>query len=317
MTTQAKPYLLTVLTGPNAGAAAGFAPGKISIGGGADDQIILSGVAPGSLALRAAEHRLRLAASAPDIAFHDAQTGELTQMGQGAVHELPLPATLHLNEQTTIVLSRLGPPQRRGIGLQTGLGIAALAMALGLWIGAQFGGPANLALAALPEAANSIAAPPDAPDQQAVIRAARNAALVATSPRIECGADCVANVAAAFEERLAQAGLEGLSLAVDQGVLRVTGTLTPEQAEIWRQLRARFESENGQSLPLITKISEGEPEPVLAVASVWLGKTPEIRTKGGTILRIGDETGDGWTVDAITREAIRLSRGERHMIVRF
>lgn len=320
MTRQANPYLLTVLSGPNAGATAGFAAGRLRIGGAADDQIVLAGVAPGALRLHADGDRLHVSAAAPGIRHHDISTGEVPALPvKGTPLATGFPATLQLGDDTLISIARLGPAPTRRPALHAGLGLAMVALAAGLWIGAQFGGPATQARAALPEPSaentRGHTGGPASPGIADTVTAAGQ--LAQTAPRPECGSECMDRVADAFASRLEAAGLAGIQITAEDGVLRATGAIAPGQTDIWQQERAGFEAEFGQSLPLITRITQGDPAPVLAIASVWLGKTPEIRTKAGAVLRVGDTTGDGWQVSAITRGEIRLDRDGRQIKVRF
>lgn len=316
MTRQANPYLLTVLSGPNAGASAGFAPGRLRIGGGEDDQIVLAGVAPGALQLHARGEVLRISAQTSGIRYRDVTNAETPALPVGGdVLTAGFPATLHLGDDTVITIARLGPNLPRRPGLHAGLGLAAVALAAGLWIGSQFGGLATQARAALPEQAEVQARITDSGrDTAPGVAAGQSPEMAAPS---ECDAACMQRIADEFAARLQSAGLEGLDIAAEDGVLRATGTIAPEQSDIWQQQRAAFEAEFGQSLPLIARIEQGDPVPVLAIASVWLGKIPEIRTKAGAVLREGDQTGDGWTVGAIARGEIQLNRDGRQITVRF
>ncbi|RMC34921.1 SctD/MshK family protein [Paracoccus alkanivorans] len=314
MTARAKPFLLTVLSGPNAGARTSFAGGKMRIGGGNEDQIILAGVPAGAMTLRADGETLRVQAGAEGIHCHDGATGFAHSLPtDGKSFETRLPATLRLNDETMIVLSRLGPAASRSSGRRMMVGVAVVAMVAGLWIGARLDGPAAQGL--ITQAQASL--PADSIPPRERTRPEREAMLTATSPRRECIEDCIEKAAVSFDERLDEAGLDGLQLVAEQGVLRVTGTMTEGQGETWRRLRARFEADFGQSLPLISEISEGTPEPVLAVSSVWLGKVPEIRTKSGNVFRVGDTTPDGWEIRGISVGEIRMSRNSRNISVRF
>ncbi|WBU57193.1 SctD/MshK family protein [Paracoccus sediminicola] len=325
MTSQAKPFLLTVLSGPNAGATARIASGRFSIGGGESDRIVLSGLPADRLALRLTDDRVRLRPAGAEIRYEDHHSGELRILRADKTHEAELPATLRLDAETSILLSRTGAHGPAKRGLRAGAGAAGLALAAGLWIGAQFGGPAtpaNAAFSAVESADTAIAAAgtpgvADATAEDFETTTTGAARLVATSPRLSCDAECVEGISTEFRARMRDAGLTGLTLRAEDGVLRVDGTMSAEQAGVWRELRAKFEAENGQSLPLVAQISEGQPKPVLAIASVWLGQDPEIRTRSGDVLRVGDQTGDGWTVEAISRGEVGLERDGEQISVRF
>ena len=330
--TKTAPFLLTVLTGPNAGASVGFAGGRTRLGGGRDDKIVLAGVPPGAITFSAEGNRLRLIAKAEGLALRDIETGgDRALVASDKVQEFGLPATLRLNHETTVNISRLTPEKLRGTGRMKWLGAGAILLAAGLWLGANLGdsvppeSPGEPSIARLSEVPSAPgpepveASPPVEPAAEPVLEQPTEIAAEPASPAETeaCDAACLQTRMEGFQLRLDEAGLDGLKIAAEGGVLRVSGTIASDQAATWRDVRARAEAELGQSLPLLVQITEGAPEPVLAIASVWLGKTPEIRTKAGKVLRIGDTTDNGWTVSDISKNGVELKRGERSMNVRF
>lgn len=306
-------FLLTVLTGPNAGATAPLGRGRSTVGGAEGDGVILSGVGAGLLGVTLEENRARLLAHAPG-ARCGGRTGQDLPLDPGAARIVALPAMVRLNDETLVNIARCAPANGPRLGLRSAALVAASALVGGLLIGLQLPPDSGLRpdlaarASAFPPEAVALASPAPAPPP----------ALVATSPQMQpCTDACQAEAAEALRARLRSAGLTGLSVEAADGVMRVTGTLPPGQHPAWTEQRRRFESDHGRSLPLVVAIGDTAAAPALAVASIWLGRRPELTTKSGQTLRIGDVTPDGWTIAGIARGRITLTRGDAETVVRF
>ena len=316
------PFLLTVLTGPNAGATAPLGRGRSTVGGDDSDGVILEGVAPGLLGVTLEDNRARLVAQETG-ARCGGQAGRDSALAPGAARIVTLPAMVRLNDETLVNIARCVPANGGRLAPRTAALMVGLALTGGLLIGLQL--PPDIREAAdlsaraavVPDAPNPASAA-SAPGDAATAARPGRPALVATSPKIDaCTAECQAEAAAALGARLAAAGLTGLKVDMTGGVMRVTGTMPPGQHAAWTEQRRRFESDYGRSLPLVVAIGDSAAEPALAVASIWLGQRPEVTTKSGQTLRIGDVTPDGWTVDDIARGRITLTRGGDRTVVEF
>lgn len=333
---RADAFLLTVLSGPNAGASAALPKGSGVIGGAAGDSVVLDGVAPSALRIVLDGQRMRVQAAADGLALIEGRTTRALANGQA--HIGALPAILRLGPDTTIAISRAHPQTTGQVPLRRAVFITAIALMAGLVAGVQMpsesgGFPGleafaarheNPDLASFPKvsgtgisgfgAAGMDAASPT-PTRADPAPATR---LHSTSPRLRaCAQTCQKEAATTMQHRLEKAGLDGLQITPGDGVLRVSGTLPAGKSARWRDLRHQFETDFGTSLPLIVDIAQGPDMPVLAVASVWLGTTPELRTKTGQTLRQGDTTTDGWTVTRIERGRIGLTRDARRVEIRF
>lgn len=311
-------FLLTVLTGPNAGASAALNGGRCQIGGGPDDDIILEGVPAGALAIALKDQRLRMQARGAGISLMDGRHAQTLPDGQARIGTLP--AMLRLTQDTTVAISRARPDTASRMPLRMAVLLAAVTLGTGLLIGLQIP-PGTARLPGLEAQAARLDPIPHPPIQAATGTAPTQitaGALQATSPRLTaCIGTCQSDAAEALRTRLAAAGLEGLQVAPSDGVLRVSGVMPADKASHWRELRSQFETDFGRSLPLIVDIANGTDTPALAVASVWLGGNPELRTKTGQTLREGDRTADGWTVNRITSGRISLSRDTRQVDIRY
>lgn len=284
----AQDFLISVLTGPNAGAVMPLAAGRASVGSGDDDLMLLDGVQAAALSLTLSGETVRL--EAPVATLHDGAT---------LPTKTRLPVTLRLNDETLINISRATPmPDGRVAPAMVALA-GLLAFGLGLLGGAM-----------VPSTNPAMA---EAPAQEALPR------LVEAPPpqtRVACAADCLTEAATALRGALDLAGMSEVEVATGKGILKVTGTIAETDRARWRDLRAAAEARMG-GLPMIVELATGNPKPVLTVTSVWLGPKPELRSGAGETLGVGDRTADGWTVQAIEAGQVTLQRGERVVPVSF
>lgn len=317
-------FLLTVLTGPNAGATAPLGRGRATVGGAGSDGVILEGVAAGLLGVTLEDNRARLVAHGAGPRF-GGRTGQDETLAPGAARIVPLPAMVRLNDETLVNIARCMPQAGPRLGLRSAALMATLALTGGLLIGLQLPPGSGLEPVLSARASAFPGGPALADPTSALTDATADAApapargpLIATSPQMQpCTGPCQTDAAAALGARLREAGLTGLTVEAADGVMRVAGTLPAGQQAAWTEQRRRFESDYGRSLPLVVAIGDSAAAPSLAVASIWLGRNPELVTKLGQTLRIGDVTPDGWTVARIARGTITLTRGDAETVVRF
>lgn len=317
MKAASSPFCLTVLSGANAGAMVPLAAGKTVIGGTAADEIILDGALSGQLAVTLHGERVRLEAAAAGVSVGDSiGTAEPLRPGQHRI--LALPVMVRLNDDAQLNIARRAPVHGRLVPAAVAALATMVALAGGLLVGLQMPDSVRAASEMTAQAAPSPAPVRQPALADTVAPRQPTAPLRATSPMLgPCDATCRKDAQARLREQLNAAGLSGLALATEGDVLRVTGALTDSEEQRWRSLRRDFETTYGGSLPLLVSIGEGSGAPMLAVSSIWLGPRPELRTRSGEVLRIGDRTGDGWTVKTIARGAITLSRDGTETVVHF
>lgn len=312
------PFRLTVLAGPNAGASVPLKAGRIVIGGGAADAIVLDGALPAQLSLALEGERVRLAAGGPGVAIGDGEGPDAAErLPEGKARILPLPVMVRLNDETLLNIARRVPVTGRAVPAAMAALASIVALAGGLLVGLQM--PDSVRAASGMTAQASPAPAPLAPPLAATVAPrAPSAPLRAMSPQMgPCDDACRSEAQSRLRARLDQAGMKDLALDVQGGVLRVSGVLPPDGQARWADLRRDFEMTYGGSLPLLVAIGPGSGGPQLAVSSIWLGARPEIRTRSGEVLRVGDATADGWTVSRIARGAVTLSRNDNEVVVRW
>lgn len=306
-------FVLSVLTGPNAGASVSLEAGRHTIGSDDSNDIILAGLGDQviNLSLKGAAVIANPIVDGIGLVGEGAN-GVAPLTVKGAPYQIKLPARLCLGSDVMVQLS--GGVQRPSTDRRMLVGVGLAALFFGCWLGAAlFTQSPTPVLAGLGSSA--------AADVSARVALTEPAELAVTprisnSPQLECFSDCVLAAEAELKSRLAAAGLNNLTLSHDSGVLRLGGTVLPEQVNDWRQIRTKFEAEFGQSLPIVTAI-ESETAPMLAVSSVWLGENAEVRTKTGNVYRVGDRTRDGWVVRKIDRGSVEFERDGQLVAVRF
>ncbi|ARJ70458.1 hypothetical protein [Paracoccus contaminans] len=314
------PFRLTVLSGPNAGASVPLKAGRTVIGGAAADAIVLDGALPAHLGLTLQGERIRLVAGGPGVAIGDGDGPDAAErLAEGKARILPLPVMVRLNEDTLLNVARRVPVTGRAVPAAMAALASIVALAGGLLVGLQMPDSVRAASGMTAQASPAPAPAPIAPPLAATVAPrAPSAPLRAMSPQMgPCDDACRSEAQARLRARLDEAGMKDLALDVQGGVLRVRGALPPDGQARWADLRRDFEMTYGGSLPLLVAIGPEAGGPQLAVSSIWLGARPEIRTRNGEVLRVGDATADGWTVSGIDRGAVTLSRNDSEVVVRW
>lgn len=350
-------FVLTVIAGPNAGASAALRAGRSVLGGGRDDDIVLDGVGPAALSLTLDGNRARLAPAGGDVSVGESlSSGAAIPAGTAQIVTLPTVMRIGQDTIVSLARRRPESRGQMRLGIAAGLAALALVggTTLGMQLSGSTPDPnlqqdstavASSESTAAEEAVRAgatraevartqvlpdkvtvadVPPPPPPPPSEAAVNQPVTApgtgvtGLIATSPRIgPCQGACLVQAAAGLRAGLEAGGLSGITVEPADGVLKVAGSLPASQMADWERLRTRFEAEFGQSLPLIVSMNNAADAPALAVASVWLGAMPEIRTKNGQILRVGDATPDGWTIRSIGKGQIALARGDREVTVNF
>ncbi|MBK4214335.1 hypothetical protein JJJ17_00200 [Paracoccus caeni] len=306
-------FVLSVLAGPNAGASVSLEAGRYTIGSDDGNDIVLAGLGDQVINLTLKGEAIIANPVVDGVGLiGEGANGVSPLTVMGAPHQIKLPARLRLASDVTVQLS--GGVQRPSTDRRVLVGVGMAALFVGCWLGA-----ALFTQSPVPVLANlNGSAVANVPEQVAVAEPAEPAASprISSSPQLECLGDCILAAETELKSRLAAAGLSNLTLNHENGVLRLGGTMLPEQVNDWRQIRTKFEAEFGQSLPIVTAI-ESETAPMLAVSSVWLGENAEVRTKTGNVYRVGDRTRDGWIVRKIERGSVEFERDGQSVAVRF
>ena len=303
MNSSKSPFLLTVMTGPNAGGQIALANGAFTIGSDPDSDVVLDDVAGRVACVAMSGTRAGVEPAIPGVSI----LGE-GELQPGRSRRAELPATLKLPGDVTIHLCRAVPePRRRAAPIP----LAIMAVAVGgfaLVASAQIRVGTSTAGAAVP--------PPPAAVAQVAEATAVTIEPAPTQAAGPCG-DCADQAAEALLAMIAEQGLAGLHVEADGDVVRVSGQRDPRQADGWSRISRAYDAEWGSRAPMLLDVSETADAPPIAVASAWLGDAPEVVTRDGARLRVGDVTDGGWQVAEIAAGHIALTQGDARILIDF
>ena len=303
MTSSKTPFLLTVMTGPNAGGQTALASGAFTIGSDPGSDVVLDDVAERVACVAVSGTKAGVEPAVPGLSI----LGE-GELQPGRSRRAELPATIRLPGDVTLHLCRAVPePRRRAAPIP----LAILAVAVG--------GFALVASAQIRVGTSTAGAAVPTPTPAAAVATAPQETLAATEPMAAPGAceNCADEAAEALLAMVAEQGLAGLHVEADGDVVRVTGQRDPRQAEGWSRISRAYDTEWGHRVPMLLDVSETAGAPPIAVASAWLGDDPEVLTRDGARLRVGDLTEGGWTVAEILPGQIALTQGDARILIDF
>jgi type III secretion protein D len=124
--------------------------------------------------------------------------------------------------------------------------------------------------------------------------------------------------AAGLRQRLAEAGLGGLSVTLQpDGTLAATGLLPPSDQPAWNAARQWFDDRYGNGAVVVEQFSAPGSMPPLRVAAVWNGAHPYVVDDHGDRFRAGAAIGDGWIIDHIEEGRIVVRRGAQTVALRY
>jgi hypothetical protein len=234
--------------------------------------------------------------------------------------------------------SRAGGDTKRGGGwlapmLIGGVGLAS-ALAAGMMlpkmmqppkIGPAGSGPAPRASerqaaapvpAAAPEPAPVAKPAPPAPPPRAAPSATMPATVPAPPPAVPLGRSGMIDTSdpqiLLLRQHLQQAGLGGsMNIGRRGAAVIVEGTVGSDGYSKWATVKQAFAAAGNDPRNLVdlVKTSTAATLPRNMVASIVLGRSPYVVSGTGRRAKIGEQLEDGWTVDAVTAQAVTLRRG--------
>lgn len=295
------PYLLTVLTGPNAGAELGLSGARKSLGANTKQDIQLDGLPAEALRFMMERNQL-VVKPARDVKVA-IRGGEIVKAGRSTT--LSLPVQLTIDEDVTLHLCRL--QERKGFFARQVPVLAAAACTIAV-LGFGFStllSTSGLATAsALPTSAiPTVASSP-----------------VATEPErepISCGSACMEQAADAFRALLDEAGLDGVTVVPETDILRVTTQGIAQGDPRWSSVRHKYDQAWASRAPLLVERAKPITKAPFAVQSVWLGTPAEVTTREGQVYRVGSLVPGGWTIEAIRSGSVDLIQGRDRIRIEF
>jgi hypothetical protein len=110
--------------------------------------------------------------------------------------------------------------------------------------------------------------------------------------------------------QLNEAGISGVTLALEKDRLVATGAVPKEKSEAWTNLQAWFDQTYGDKVVLASNVAVNgvEAPPRLALQAVWFGPRPYVLAGDGTRYHEGAYIENGWTINKIGDKALLLSK---------
>lgn len=284
-----KPTTLAVTGGFHSGASLELTKPTYTIGSDSGSDIVLRD--PGIASLHARIHRrgsqLEIEAIGGDL---ELAGGETIQKGQGCRRRMPLGISLG---DAQLQLTGPEPVTNRWSLSQRPL------LAGGVLVAAVF---------AISIAANSlsVAKTEDKPAKFALA----GGEVTGSIPGSGADAEHLATAQTELTTRLAQSGLEAVSVGRSSERLVVSGTIPNAQSGAWTEVRSWFDQKFGQ-VPLVSNIAIGDAAqpPRLTLQAIWYGERPYVIAADGTRYHEGAFTNDGWTIKEIGQTALVLTKG--------
>ncbi len=110
--------------------------------------------------------------------------------------------------------------------------------------------------------------------------------------------------------QLDQAGISGVTLAVEKNRLVASGALAKEKSEAWLNIQSWFDRSYGDRLVLTSNVTVsgvGTP-PRLALQAIWFGPNSYVLAGDGTRYHEGAYVEDGWMISKIGEKSLHLSK---------
>ncbi|KMW56376.1 hypothetical protein AIOL_001328 [Candidatus Rhodobacter oscarellae] len=118
-------------------------------------------------------------------------------------------------------------------------------------------------------------------------------------------------------ERLKALDLEDIALEFNGKVIIASGELSQADRERWKQVAPDLDQEFGADYILITDFSDkiASVEMPQRPTAVWLSQQPYFVDSRGSRWNVGDTTSEGWTVLAIDFTGVKVTQGDREVLI--
>ncbi len=299
-TRKSPPYLLTVLTGPNAGAELGLSGARKTLGSDPKQDIQLDDLPDQALRLMMDKGALRVRPSRDvDVKLRDG-----TALKPARTTTLPLPVQLTVEGSVSLHLCQTRPMKTSLTHRFRVLTAAACVVCFGGFGVATLVSSSGLATA-------SVSSQPVVPQVNAV------AAGPAAPARQGCGSECMEQAASTFRNAIEEAGIAGVTVSPGADILRVIAPPDVASHPRWSSIRRDYDKAWGARAPLLVEQSRPITKAPFAVQSVWLGKPAEVTTRDGQTYRVGSTVPGGFVVEAIRSGSVDLISGRDRVRIEF
>ena len=155
--------------------------------------------------------------------------------------------------------------------------------------------------------------------QDAAREPSETSAEPAVEPRAEPPAPRAAVAQQALRSKLEAAELDMLTVVETDGMIGVSGVITPTEMQKWRPISRWYDGVHGTRVPISAEITVAEQpfKPPQKPTGIWLGEVPYIIDAKGVRRKIGETTSDGWEILFISAEELLLRRDDRQVAIAF
>lgn len=306
-----KAFTLFIESGLHAGVVQRFAPGMYTIGSELESDVVLSdpGVASIHVILEMDHNGLRLEPLKGSVTVDS----EVEPLEPGAERHLALPTTFQIG---TTRISVKAPHDAVRNQKRMRVAVAATSAVIVTVFGLYTFGPMASSVGPSKRSVESELAPDLATgvDETAAGRSGGPA-----TPSLAEDADTTAavdvtldDVASELRGRLQEASLDSIDLVLAGDRLLAQGTAEPDKMTEWQSVQMWFDTEYGRKFLLVSEVTAAEKQepPKLAIEAVWVGDKPYLMA-GGRRFHEGDAIGEGWKIERIVADEIKLRRGDQ------
>ncbi|KAB2661843.1 hypothetical protein F9K91_24045 [Brucella tritici] len=274
---------LSVAAGLHRGATISLDGSAHVIGSDAEADIVLkdAGIAPRHVLLRPAGRRIEIEAVGGHVEVDSHHVSE----GHGYRTRLPVNIVVG---SARMVICAPSQPEPKSFFRRPTTAVAAVVCCVGVFV--------SLAAHALMSA--PVGARLDTDTANTVQVATQNTAETPTMAR------------GILTAQLDQAGISGVTLAVEKNRLVASGALAKEKSEAWLDIQSWFDRTYGDKIVLTSNVTVsgvGAP-PRLALQAIWFGPNSYVLAGDGARYHEGAYVDDGWMISKIGEKSLHLSK---------
>lgn len=297
---QVPPYLLTVLTGPNAGAELGLSGTRRKVGSDAKQDIQLDSLPSHAFRFMMDKGKLMVRPERNvDVKLRDG-----SRVNPGRTTSIPLPVQMTVDGSVSLHLCQTQPAKSSILHRVRVATAAACVLFLG--------GFGLMALVSSSGFATTSVGPKSVSVAEVVSTEKTEAA-----DHTVCEQSCVEQAAEVFRQALADAKIEGVLVSPSADILRVLASSDVASNPAWSSVRSNYDRDWGARVPLLVERSPTITEAPFAVQSVWLGAPAEVTTRAGKTYRVGSTVPGGFIVEAIRSGSVDLISGRERIRIEF
>ena len=127
----------------------------------------------------------------------------------------------------------------------------------------------------------------------------------------------LAQMQAELKNELQRVQLSQLQVSTEGGVLQVSGPLSESQQTTWQKIRYWLDGRIGARQVVMTHFTVPDDTPPSAsdISAVWFGASPYVIGSRGNKVFPGQTLAQGWVIDTIEAQGIRLHKNDQHWVL--